>query len=53
MDTPAIASLYRQHLDELQLRTAVALQRGGLDHLLIPSGTLLYQVFDDRITPMR
>jgi Xaa-Pro dipeptidase len=51
MDTPAIASLYRQHLDELQLRTAVALQRGGFDHLLIPSGTLLYQVFDDRDYP--
>ena len=51
MNSPALASLYAQHLDELLARTAVALQRGGFDHLLIPSGTLLYQVFDDRDYP--
>ena len=51
MDTPALASLYAQHLDELQSRTAAALQRGAFDHLLIPSGTLLYQMFDDRDYP--
>lgn len=51
MDAPALASLYAQHLDELQSRTAVALQRGGFDQLLVPSGTLLYQMFDDRDYP--
>ena len=51
MNSPALASLYAQHLDELHARTAVALQRGGFDHLLIPSGTLLYQLFDDRDYP--
>ncbi|MEO5961952.1 MAG: M24 family metallopeptidase, partial [Thermomonas sp.] len=51
MISPALASLYAQHLDELHARTAVALERGGFDHLLIPSGTLLYQVFDDRDYP--
>ncbi|MDI1251730.1 Xaa-Pro dipeptidase [Thermomonas sp.] len=51
MNSPALASLYAQHLDALHARTAVALQRGGFEHLLIPSGTLLYQVFDDRDYP--
>ncbi|MDQ3160599.1 MAG: Xaa-Pro dipeptidase, partial [Pseudomonadota bacterium] len=51
MNCPALASLYVQHIDVLQARAAVALQRGGFDHLLIPSGTLLYQVFDDRDYP--
>ncbi len=51
MNSPTLASLYAQHLDELHARTAIALQRGGFDHLLIPSGTLLYQVFDDRDYP--
>ncbi|MEO6227335.1 MAG: Xaa-Pro dipeptidase [Thermomonas sp.] len=51
MDTPTLAGLYAQHLDELHSRTAVALQRGGFDHLLIPSGSLLYQMFDDRDYP--
>ena len=51
MNSPSLASLYVQHLDELHARTAVALERGGFDHLLIPSGTLLYQLFDDRDYP--
>jgi Xaa-Pro dipeptidase len=51
MNAPALASLYARHLDELHARAAVALERGGFDHLLIPSGTLLYQVFDDRDYP--
>ena len=51
MDTPALASLYAQHLDELQSRAGIALERGGFDHVLIPSGTLLYQMFDDRDYP--
>ncbi|MGV8944268.1 Xaa-Pro dipeptidase [Thermomonas sp.] len=51
MNNPALASLYTQHVNELLARTAVALQRGGFDHLVIPSGTLRYQVFDDRDYP--
>ncbi|GAB3105110.1 Xaa-Pro dipeptidase [Lysobacter terrae] len=46
-----IAALYPQHLDTLQQRTAEALQRGGFDHLVVPSGTLHYQLFDDRDYP--
>ncbi|MBF6022406.1 Xaa-Pro dipeptidase [Lysobacter niastensis] len=48
---PAASSLYSHHIDELQRRTAVALERGGFDHLVVPSGTLHYQVFDDRDYP--
>ena len=51
MHSPTLASLYPQHLEELHSRVAVALERGGFDHLLIPSGTLLYQLFDDRDYP--
>ena len=51
MSAATLASLYPQHLDILQARTAEALQRGGFDHLLVPSGTLHYQVFDDRDYP--
>ena len=40
--------LYRQHLDTLQARADAALARAGLDHLVVPSGTLHYQAFDDR-----
>ena len=47
----ALAALYPQHLDVLQQRTAEALQRGGFDHLVVPSGTLHYQLFDDRDYP--
>ncbi|MFC5570129.1 Xaa-Pro dipeptidase [Lysobacter yangpyeongensis] len=46
-----IAALYAQHQDILQQRTAEALQRGGFEHLVVPSGTLHYQVFDDRDYP--
>ncbi|MEO5629255.1 MAG: Xaa-Pro dipeptidase, partial [Thermomonas sp.] len=51
MNTPTLATLYPQHLDTLQARTAVALERGGFEHLLVPSGTLHYQLFDDRDYP--
>ncbi|QDH69150.1 Xaa-Pro dipeptidase [Marilutibacter alkalisoli] len=43
--------LYRQHLDIVQQRATAALERGGFDHLLVPSGTLHYQAFDDRDYP--
>jgi Xaa-Pro dipeptidase len=45
------AALYPQHLEVLQQRTAEALQRGGFDHLVVPSGGLHYQLFDDRDYP--
>ncbi len=51
MDHATPAKLYPQHLAELQVRTAEALRRGGFDHLLVPSGTLHYQLFDDRDYP--
>ena len=51
MSAATLASLYPQHIAELQARAAEALQRGGFDHLLVPSGTLHYQVFDDRDYP--
>ena len=51
MDHATPATLYPQHLSELQARAAEALQRGGFDHLLVPSGTLHYQLFDDRDYP--
>jgi Xaa-Pro dipeptidase len=47
----AVPALYPQHIAELQRRTALALERGGFDHLVVPSGTLHYHVFDDRDYP--
>ena len=35
----------------MQSRASAALERGQLDHLVVPSGTLHYQVFDDRDYP--
>ncbi|MDB6164852.1 MAG: pepQ [Xanthomonadaceae bacterium] len=49
--TADLAILYAEHLVVLQTRTAVALERAGLDHLVVPSGTLHYQAFDDRDYP--
>ena len=46
-----LARLYADHLAVLHQRTAEALARGGFDHLVIPSGTLHYQAFDDRDYP--
>lgn len=51
MNTPDLAILYRQHLGTMQARADKALQRGGFDHLVVPSGSLHYQVFDDRDYP--
>ena len=48
---PTLAALYAGHLDELTRRADTALQRSGHDDLLIPSGTLHYQAFDDRDYP--
>jgi Xaa-Pro dipeptidase len=46
---PAI--LYAAHLNVLKTRADAALERAGLDHLVVPSGTLHYQLFDDRDYP--
>ena len=51
MTTEIPAALYADHLETLSARTATALERGGFDHLVVPSGTLHYQVFDDRDYP--
>lgn len=44
-------ALYRQHLATIQQRAETALARANLDHLVVPSGTLHYQLFDDRDYP--
>lgn len=51
MTAESLAALYPAHLETLIARATVALERGGFDHLLVPSGTLHYQVFDDRDYP--
>ncbi len=51
MNTPDIAALYADHLAELKRRADEALARGGFDHLVVPSGTQHWQVFDDRDYP--
>ncbi|MDX1549369.1 MAG: Xaa-Pro dipeptidase, partial [Lysobacter spongiicola] len=51
MAGPDISILYPRHVDELQRRATQALERGGFDHLVIPSGSVHYQVFDDRDYP--
>jgi Xaa-Pro dipeptidase len=45
------ATLYREHLEILQRRSAAALQRAQREHLLIASGVLKYQFLDDRPYP--
>ncbi|MDN5782636.1 MAG: Xaa-Pro dipeptidase, partial [Luteimonas sp.] len=45
------AILYASHLNVLKARADAALERAGLDHLVVPSGTLHYQLFDDRDYP--
>ena len=51
MNTTNRAMLYAQHLQVVSKRADEALARGGFDHLVIPSGTLHYQAFDDRDYP--
>ena len=51
MSNASLSSLYPQHLATLLARAAEALRRGGQDHLVIPSGSLHYQAFDDRDYP--
>ncbi|RMH93307.1 Xaa-Pro dipeptidase [Lysobacter pythonis] len=51
MSRPDLDALYAEHLATLKTRADTALERGGFDLLAIPSGTLHYQVFDDRDYP--
>lgn len=51
MSADSLPSLYAAHLQVLRERADAALARGGFDHLVVPSGTLHYQVFDDRDYP--
>ena len=46
-----IEAAYAEHLATLKRRADEALARGGFDHLVVPSGTQHYQVFDDRDYP--
>ena len=48
---PDLAGLYVEHLATLKQRADEALARGGFDALVVPSGRLHYQVFDDRDYP--
>jgi Xaa-Pro dipeptidase len=45
------ALLYAGHFATMKRRADEALVRGGFDHLVVPSGTLHYQIFDDRDYP--
>ena len=51
MTHPDFNALYAEHLATMKRRADEALQRGGFDHLVVPSGTQHYQVFDDRDYP--
>ncbi len=46
-----LAALYAEHLDTLRARADTALARGGFEHLVVPSGTVHYHLFDDRDYP--
>jgi len=50
---PDPAALYAAHLAGLKAHADQALARGGLDHLVIPSGRLHYQAFDDQSYPFQ
>ena len=56
MNAPAsfdtdLVPLYADHLATMKRRADEALARGGFDHLVVPSGTQHWQVFDDRDYP--
>lgn len=44
-------ALYAEHLQVLSQRATRALMRAGFDYLVIPSGTVHHQIFDDRHYP--
>lgn len=45
------AMLYPAHLEAMRARAETALARAGRDHLVVPSGGVHYQAFDDREYP--
>jgi len=49
--SPDLSRLYADHLATVRARADAALERGGFDHLLVPSGTVHYHLFDDRDYP--
>jgi Xaa-Pro dipeptidase len=49
----ALAELYPDHLREQLRRADAALERAGLEHLLIPSGVEHYGFLDDQTYPFR
>ncbi|MET0893758.1 MAG: Xaa-Pro dipeptidase [Pseudoxanthomonas sp.] len=51
MIQPDFTVLYAGHLATMKQRADEALARGGFDHLVVPSGTSHYQLFDDRDYP--
>lgn len=51
MTASSPSDLYAAHLDVLRERAQTALERGGFEHLLVPSGSPRYQQFDDRQYP--
>jgi Xaa-Pro dipeptidase len=51
MTQPDFNALYADHLAAMKQRADEALSRGGFDHLVVPSGTQHYQIFDDRDYP--
>jgi len=48
-----LAELYPAHVQEQMRRADLALERGGFDHLLIPSGEEIYAFLDDQTYPFR
>jgi len=51
MNVSITPSLYSKHLKIMMRRADLALANSEFDHLLIPSGTLHYQAFDDIAYP--
>ncbi|WP_119718957.1 Xaa-Pro dipeptidase [Cognatilysobacter tabacisoli] len=51
MSVQDLAMVYPAHVSEMQRRATEALGRGGFDHLVVPSGTSHYHLFDDRDYP--
>lgn len=49
--TQDLASLYAAHIKSVSAFATRALELGGFDHLLIPSGVLTYRFLDDRPYP--
>jgi len=51
MSTPDFSATYAAHLDVIKQRADEALNRAGLDHLVVPSGTAHLRAFDDCYYP--